>query len=60
MTAAEDRRGSTRAAGVVGMAILASGILGVVRELGVAGVCGAGRILDAVLMAFRVPELLRD
>src|ERR1044071_1712605 len=60
MTAAEDRRGSTRAAGIVGMGILARGLLGLVREMVFAGLFGAGRNLDAFLMAFRLPNLLRD
>src|SRR5213082_1561776 len=60
MTAAEDRRGSTRAAGVVGLAILSSRLLGLIRETVFAGLFGAGRNLDAFLMAFRLPNLLRD
>src|SRR5947208_7814127 len=60
MNAAEDRRGSTRAAGVVGLAILSSRLLGLIREMIFAGLFGAGRNLDAFLMAFRLPNLLRD
>src|SRR6478736_6350584 len=60
MAAADDRRMSTRATGVVGMAILSSRILGLVREMVFAGLFGAGRNLDAFLMAFRLPNLLRD
>src|SRR5947199_10746954 len=60
MTALEDRRGSTRAAGVVGTAILSSRILGLIRETVFAGLFGAGKNLDAFLMAFRLPNLLRD
>src|SRR6266498_1929959 len=60
MTAVEDRRGSTRAAGVVGLAILSSRVLGLIRETVFAGLFGAGRNLDAFLMAFRLPNLLRD
>jgi len=60
MTAVEDRRGSTRAAGVVAMAILSSRVLGLIREMIFAGLFGAGRNLDAFLMAFRLPNLLRD
>src|SRR6266481_622627 len=60
MTAAEDRRVSTRAAGVVGMAILSSRVLGLIREMIFAGLFGAGKNLDAFLMAFRLPNLLRD
>jgi putative peptidoglycan lipid II flippase len=60
MSAAEDRRVSTRATGVVGIAILCSRILGLIREMVFAGLFGAGRNLDAFLMAFRLPNLLRD
>src|ERR1044071_9492826 len=51
---------STRATGVVGIAILCSRILGLVREQVFAGLFGAGRNLDIFLIAFRVPNLLRD
>ncbi len=51
---------STRAAGVVGAAVLCSRILGLAREMIFAGLFGAGRSLDAFLMAFRTPNLLRD
>src|SRR5437899_1590987 len=60
MTAAADRRASTRATGVVGIAILSSRILGLIREMVFAGLFGAGKNLDAFLMAFRLPNLLRD
>src|SRR5882724_9784500 len=60
MIAAEDRRMSTRATGVVGMAILCSRVLGLIREMVFAGLFGAGKNLDAFLMAFRLPNLLRD
>src|SRR6266705_1237607 len=60
MTAAQDRRASTRATGIVGIAILCSRILGLIREMVFAGLFGAGRNLDAFLMAFRVPNMLRD
>src|SRR5262247_3790066 len=60
MAAADDRRLSTRATGVVGLAILSSRLLGLIREMVFAGLFGAGRNLDAFLMAFRLPNLLRD
>src|SRR6188768_2851104 len=60
MAAADDRRMSTRATGVVGIAILSSRLLGLVREMVFAGLFGAGKYLDAFLMAFRLPNLLRD
>src|SRR6266480_2558050 len=60
MAAAQPQRISTRATGIVGVAILCSRVLGLVRELLFAGLFGAGRNLDAFLMAFRVPNMLRD
>ena len=60
MAAAEHRRVSTRATGIVGIAILCSRVLGLIREMVFAGLFGAGRNLDAFLMAFRLPNLLRD
>ena len=49
-----------RRAGVVSAAVLASRILGVVREQVFAVFFGAGRELDAFITAFRIPNLLRD
>jgi putative peptidoglycan lipid II flippase len=60
MVAAGNQRISTRATGVVGVAILCSRVLGLVREVVFAALFGAGRNLDAFLMAFRVPNMLRD
>src|SRR2546422_7544795 len=60
MVAPEHKRLSTRATGVVGIAILSSRILGLIREQIFAGLFGAGKYLDAFLMAFRLPNLLRD
>jgi len=51
---------STRATGVVAIAILCSRLLGLIREMVFAGLFGAGKNLDAFLMAFRLPNLLRD
>jgi putative peptidoglycan lipid II flippase len=60
MAEVADRRASTRATGVVGIAILSSRVLGLIREMVFAGLFGAGKNLDAFLMAFRLPNLLRD
>src|SRR5438046_4725113 len=60
MTAAKDQRASTRGTGIVGMAVLCSRVVGLVREMVFAGLFGAGKNLDAFLMAFRLPNLLRD
>jgi putative peptidoglycan lipid II flippase len=60
MTAAQEQRVSTRATGVVGIAILCSRVLGLIREIVVAALFGATRNLDAFLTAFRAPNMLRD
>ncbi len=48
-----------RAAGVVGLATLASRVAGFVRDLVVAYFFGAGPAADAFFVAFRIPNLLR-
>jgi putative peptidoglycan lipid II flippase len=49
-----------RRAGVVSAAVLASRVLGLVREQVFAAAFGAGKHLDAFITAFRIPNLLRD
>ena len=49
-----------KAAGTVSLAVLASRILGLVREQVFAGLFGAGYAIDAYVVAFRIPNLLRD
>src|SRR5262245_61385498 len=49
-----------RHAGTVGAATLLSRVLGLVRELVMASLFGAGLATDAFNVAFRVPNLLRD
>lgn len=58
--AGPQQRISARATGVVGIAVLSSRILGLVREIVVASLFGASRNLDAFLTAFRAPNMLRD
>src|SRR6266403_5944604 len=60
MSEAQSQRVSTRATGVVGIAVMSSRILGLIREQIFAGLFGATRNLDIFLIAFRVPNLLRD
>jgi putative peptidoglycan lipid II flippase len=57
---ADRPRGLARSAGVVGAAVFASRILGLVREQVFAGLFGASRELDAFITAFRIPNLFRD
>jgi putative peptidoglycan lipid II flippase len=49
-----------RAAGIVSLAVMASRILGLVRDQVFAALFGAGLQYDAFLTAFRIPNLLRD
>ena len=49
-----------RQAGVVGLAVMASRVLGLVRDQVFAAFFGAGLQYDAFLTAFRIPNLLRD
>jgi putative peptidoglycan lipid II flippase len=49
----------TRAAGVVGLATLASRVLGFVRDAATAWFFGAGIAADAFFVAYRLPNLLR-
>ncbi|MEY2495767.1 MAG: putative peptidoglycan lipid flippase [Verrucomicrobiota bacterium] len=58
--ASPNQRVSTRATGIVGIAILCSRILGLLREMIIASLFGASRNMDAFLTAFRAPNMLRD
>jgi putative peptidoglycan lipid II flippase len=60
MAAAQTQRVSTRATGIVGVAILCSRVLGLIREVVFAALFGATRNMDAFLTAFRAPNMLRD
>jgi putative peptidoglycan lipid II flippase len=51
---------NTRAAGVVGLAVVCSRVLGLAREQVCAGLFGGGGVMDAFTAAFRIPNLLRD
>lgn len=49
-----------RSAGVVSIAVFFSRITGLIREMIMARLFGAGAIYDAYLLGFRVPNLTRD
>ncbi len=51
---------NSRAAGVVGLAVMCSRVLGLARELIVGHLFGAGTLTDAFNAAFQAPNLLRD
>ncbi|MEX1367251.1 MAG: lipid II flippase MurJ, partial [Nannocystaceae bacterium] len=46
--------------GRVSVAVLASRVLGLLREIVFAALFGAGAVADAYTVAFRIPNLLRD
>jgi putative peptidoglycan lipid II flippase len=49
-----------RSAGLTGIATLTSRVLGLVRDQVLAALFGAGSQMDAFVVAFRVPNLVRD
>ncbi len=51
---------NTKAAGIVGLAVLCSRVLGLARDQIFFALFGAGAIMDAFVIAFRIPNLLRD
>ncbi len=51
---------STKAAGIVGLAVMCSRVLGLIREQIFAWLFGGGLLMDAFTVAFRTPNLLRD
>ena len=59
-SAATSSSGLARSAGVVGAATMTSRVLGLVREQVLAYWFGASDSMDAFLVAFRVPNLVRD
>jgi putative peptidoglycan lipid II flippase len=58
--AASSQKLSTKAAGAVGIAVMCSRVLGLIREQVFAALFGAGTSMDAFVVAFRAPNLLRD
>jgi putative peptidoglycan lipid II flippase len=49
-----------RSAGVVSASVLTSRVSGLVREIVMARLFGAGQVYDAFLLGFRIPNLTRD
>ena len=58
--ATEKHESVVRSAGVVSAAIFMSRITGLVREIAMARLFGAGQVYDAFLLGFRIPNLTRD
>ena len=59
-TTSEDQHRVTRSAGIVSIAVMASRLLGLVREKVIAYYFAAGVGGDAFYAAFRIPNLMRD
>jgi putative peptidoglycan lipid II flippase len=51
---------NTKAAGIVAVAVMVSRVLGLIRDQIFAALFGGGRLADAFVIAFRIPNLLRD
>ncbi len=59
-TKSENQKNISKAAGAVGIAVMCSRVLGLIREQIFAGLFGAGFTYDSFVVAFRIPNLLRD
>ncbi len=59
-TTQQARANVARNAGIISLAVMASRVLGLVRDQVFAALFGAGLQYDAFLTAFRIPNLLRD
>lgn len=55
-----EKKVSARSAGIVGLAVLCSRVLGLLREVLLARFFGGGMEMDVFKTAFRIPNLLRD
>src|SRR6202453_5131959 len=51
---------NTKAAGIIGLAVMCSRLLGLARDQIFAALFGGGSAMDAFTAAFRIPNLLRD
>ncbi|HUK39757.1 MAG TPA: lipid II flippase MurJ, partial [Candidatus Acidoferrales bacterium] len=54
------RSSVARNASIISLAVMASRVLGLIRDQVFAALFGAGLQYDAFLTAFRIPNLLRD
>lgn len=59
-TSSASTKSIARSAGIVSVAVMGSRLLGLVREQVMAKYFGAGFLMDAFVVAFRIPNLLRD
>src|SRR6202042_1305830 len=59
-TGERSERLNTKAAGIIGIAVMCSRLLGLLREQIFAALFGGGAAMDAFTAGFRIPNLLRD
>lgn len=59
-TSEQSSAGLAKSAATVSLAVMCSRLLGLIREQVFAGLFGAGYAYDAFVVAFRIPNLLRD
>ncbi len=52
--------GTAKKAGLVSIAIMCSRVLGLVREVVLGGLFGGSKWMDGFMVAFRIPNMLRD
>lgn len=60
VSAADENRKAAKATGKIGIAVMLSRILGVLREVMLGAVFDGSRLNDCFVLAFRIPNLLRD
>jgi putative peptidoglycan lipid II flippase len=60
MTSRAAEPSTRRSAGIVGLAVIASRLFGLIREQVFAAMFGAGKLLDVYIASFQIPNLLRD
>ncbi len=59
-SAAPQHESIVRSAGIVSAAVLMSRVAGLIREMVMARLFGAGQVFDAFSLGFRIPNLTRD
>src|SRR6185312_864994 len=59
-SSARESQDHRRSAAIVAIAVMASRLVGLVREMVFSAMFGAGMVLDAYYAAFQIPNLLRD
>lgn len=59
-SAAEENRSTAKATGMIGIAVMLSRILGLVRDMFMFRLFGTSALADCFNLAFKIPNLLRD